>query len=409
MDTIPEDAVRFLAALSGDRFTFQTYPDRKDGTRGLSRTLHGTLAQQHAKLAALNAKGAAVCVLVNQGDGEGRKTGNVQAVRAVFVDLDGSPLEPVTSGPLAPHITVESSPGRFHAYWRVADCPPADFARVQKALAKRFTGDPSVHDLPRVMRLPGYQHNKGEPVTSRLLSVPEAVPYTFAEIVAAFGIETAPPARARLKLPERIPEGQRNEALFKLAFAAHRQGIPEAKQVAKAITVNAARCDPPLPEDEVREIVTSAYRQDVTGFAAIPYSVIDSPAFKALDSEAMRMLVLAYRRFNGHNNGAITLAWSECREYFTTKCRAFERARKRAVASGLLIKAQAATTPSKGRRPQAGLYRLPAIASTSGPYQEDRQGPPVDLLNRYTGGRQKKGWGAHGPEHEETAPTQAAA
>ena len=74
-----------------------------------------------------------------------------------FVDLDGAPLEPVMSWTLPPHIVVESSPARYHAYWLVDSAVAlTDFSGLQKRLAKLLGGDSAVHDLPRVLRLPGW-------------------------------------------------------------------------------------------------------------------------------------------------------------------------------------------------------------------------------------------------------------
>ena len=67
-----------------------------------------------------------------------------------------------------PDWVVRSSPGRWHAYWRVIDCPLDQFSLIQSALAVKFGGDPSVKDLPRVMRLPGFVHLKHEPFVSQL-------------------------------------------------------------------------------------------------------------------------------------------------------------------------------------------------------------------------------------------------
>jgi hypothetical protein len=81
-------------------------------------------------------------------------------VRALFVDLDGTPVEPVLAWRFRPDLVVESSRGRFHAYWRTDAVPLDEFAPLQKALAALFNGDTAVHDLPRVMRLPGSWHQK---------------------------------------------------------------------------------------------------------------------------------------------------------------------------------------------------------------------------------------------------------
>lgn len=151
-------------------FTFQTFDDNKVRKNlSLARVFHGTLEQHFTALNRLQGEGAGTFVMVNRGDGvvrEGHKTcratANVLAVRALFADLDGSPLEPVLEA-LHPDIVVESSPSRWHAYWLTNDCPPEDFKRRQQQIAAKFCGDPKVNDLPRVMRLPGFLHQKGEP------------------------------------------------------------------------------------------------------------------------------------------------------------------------------------------------------------------------------------------------------
>jgi len=196
------DTTLFLKTLTpnGSLLTWQTFDDDKTRRRkALARILNGTLKAHAETLAKLQAQGAGVFITVNECGGKGRGTEMVVKVRALFVDLDGAPLEPVQNGPLAPHIVVESSPGRWHAYWLVSDCPLEEFEELQKALAARFSGDPSVCDLPRVMRVPGFLHQKGEPFRSRLLRATEGA-YTVADFRAAFGFEkketVAPAPRA---------------------------------------------------------------------------------------------------------------------------------------------------------------------------------------------------------------------
>lgn len=156
-------------------FTFQTFDDDKDSkSRSLARVLHGTLDQHLAALSRLQQQGAGVFVMVNEGDGvihpgkdTCRNAVNVVAVRAVFVDLDGSPIASVLEA-LHPDIVVESSPGRWHGYWLTNDCPLGDFRTRQQQIAAKFAGDPKVIDLPRVMRLPGFFHQKAEPYMTRM-------------------------------------------------------------------------------------------------------------------------------------------------------------------------------------------------------------------------------------------------
>lgn len=369
MEIQQAEAARFLAALTGDsQHTFQTFDDSKRGTRGLTRVLHGTFERHAQTLASLNLRGAGVFVMVNRGDGKGRKADNVTACRALFVDLDGAPIEPVLAAPIPPRIVVQSSPGKWHAYWPVADLPPDYFSAAQKSLALRFNGDPKVSDKPRVMRLPGFWHNKSKPFQTRLVDA-ESEPLTWAEMVAAFGLQD------RTRLPKAIGEGDRNSTLFKLAQSARRKGVPEDAQLAKALAVNASRCHPPLSEAEVSALVASAYRGTDTGTLGLPLALIESPQFKALDDSARLLLILAYRRADGFNAGCVTLPWSELAEWFPRK-KTFLGVRNRAVASGLLTIAKPATKamPRKRRGPKPTFYQL-AIGPFSATYFKPLIGP----------------------------------
>jgi len=58
------------------------------------------------------------------------------------------------------------------------------------------------------------------------------------------------------KLPQSIPEGTRNDRLFRLACSFRRKDLTEAEIEAAVSAVN-QRCDPPLPEEEVKAIVAS--------------------------------------------------------------------------------------------------------------------------------------------------------
>jgi hypothetical protein len=188
------EAERFLKALDPTedaRFCFQTFDDdpkrkkqraeanklrktqgKKPLTDPLARWRYGTLAEHFDELVKLNARGAGIYVTVNETDGNGRKKENIKRIRAPFVDLDGSPIEPVNSAEINPHIVVESSPNRFHAYWGFTGKMRLKvFEPLQKGLAARFKGDPAVHDLPRVMRLPGFFHKKAEPFLSRIVAI----------------------------------------------------------------------------------------------------------------------------------------------------------------------------------------------------------------------------------------------
>lgn len=240
------EAAQLLAALGKTRFTSQTFADSATATQRPT-IAHGPHASQHRRLQACNEAGMGVFFMVNDGDLQGRRAENVTAIAAYFVDLDGASLP--DAWPLPPTAVIESSPGRYHAYWRVLDAPLATFPHVQKHLAVLFGGDEKVHDLPRVMRLPGYLHQKGEPFLSRTLQINADATYDHATALDRFAVPPPPPPRKPLPeavtayinrsqrpqanrprdldtAAERIataPEGKRNHTLYRVAAAVANQ------------------------------------------------------------------------------------------------------------------------------------------------------------------------------------------
>ena len=73
--------------------------------------------------------------------------------------------------------------------------------------------------------------------------------------------------RERFRLPDILPEGLRNDHLYRLARSLRAQGFTATEMLAAAEVINAARCRPPLPDAEIQAIVEHAAAQG------------DSPAF----------------------------------------------------------------------------------------------------------------------------------
>src|SRR5262245_23615030 len=139
-DTVPDRdmAEWFLKWLdhTATEFTFQVFDDNKErADKKLAKVLHGTLNARFAELCRHNANGCGISVTINETDLKGRSAATIKRVRAVFLDLDRTPIDPVLSCKLAPHIIVESSPGKFQVFWLTKDLPKDRFSAVQSALA----------------------------------------------------------------------------------------------------------------------------------------------------------------------------------------------------------------------------------------------------------------------------------
>jgi hypothetical protein len=161
----------FLRAFAPgtDRFPFRAFTDNKQlreqykterSRDPLARALHGTLGECWEPLVRLSNAGAGIFVTIQETDGLGQATAHITGIRAYVADLDGAPLDNLKRLRLRPHIITQTSPNRYHAYWLVRGAALDQYKGMQKRLATLVDADPNVCDLPRVMRLPGFPHQK---------------------------------------------------------------------------------------------------------------------------------------------------------------------------------------------------------------------------------------------------------
>lgn len=166
-------------------------PTEEDRRRHPAKNATSSFDNIKENLSYLNQNGYGIYLMLNEGDGRGRSTGNVVRVRGFCVDTDGADPEPLFNAPLEAHVVTETSPGRYQFFWLIQNCPLEKFEAVQVSLAEKYGCDKTVHDLPRVFRIPGFYHCKGEPVLSRLHSTNPSLHYTYELFITAFSLESA--------------------------------------------------------------------------------------------------------------------------------------------------------------------------------------------------------------------------
>lgn len=318
--TLPDFAMarEFLCCLdaaASPLFTFQAFDDTAEKRTVLAQVIHSTV-EQHVldRLARLNARGAGVLVTVNQTNGNGRKTDDVLRVRALFVDIDGTPLEPVREAPLRPHLIVEPNPGHYHGYWLVADCPLSVLEWHQHALARRLYGDSAVCDLPRVMRLPGLQHRKGVPFTTRLLRehAHDGARYAIAQLVVGLGLHSearatpmsgqgapAPALADRAPVLDRVDAGvvaDARDAAAWLAARRHRAGTIRAARQREHLR-RCRRGGNGTPSGVARETESCSYEQ--LGTTGLLWSALEGVLAEAVGFERLSEQSAARRSASG--------------------------------------------------------------------------------------------------------------
>lgn len=351
-----QEAETFLELLAeGEPCTFQTFDDTKAKQKKLNKILHGDLSYHSKQLNLLNQHGAGVFVMVNAGDLKGRKTENVLRVRASFVDLDGSPIKPVLEAPLQPHIVIESSPDRFHAYWFVDDILNQEFSAVQQMLARRFDGDMLVKDLPRVMRLPDFLHQKHEPYLTRILHINEQDRFNRTDFFDAFDID---PSVSDWKDNQLIHEGQRNNKLFSMACGFASRGYPHQSIFNRLCKTNEERCRPLLDKSEVDKITHQALNYGNTGVLTIDYKLLDSPRYTSLSPKAKGLDMAIRRMTKGNTQSEIGLLPRDLAHWGFGNPKTLAKYRKELLEHGLLIQVHEPRYGQNGETRECGLYKL---------------------------------------------------
>lgn len=171
-------AARYIELLSGCKNgfeqpeQFQTFTDSKNvdktnwkkDSRGqpldpYARVYYDTLQELAPEFIRLNKLGVGIFMTVNECKGTKRGNAFVTRVRALFLDGD----EDKFTGELRlePSFTVRRGKN-FHHYWLVKDFPLNEFKAQQLAIAKAHNTD-HIIDLARVMRVPGFYHQKNAP------------------------------------------------------------------------------------------------------------------------------------------------------------------------------------------------------------------------------------------------------
>ena len=178
----------------------------------------------------------------------------------VVVDVDprnGAPADrdeiAATLGPWPETAEAITGGGGRHLYFRARDGlqPPRAVAQgidIKSGPGAYVVAPPSVHANGRRYAWDGL----ADPIEA-LRALPAAPEWVYRR---AAGPRDAAPEDDGAP----IPEGQRNETLFRLGCALRRRGLSRAGIEAALLAENAQRCMPPLPEEEVRRIAESCAR-----------------------------------------------------------------------------------------------------------------------------------------------------
>lgn len=149
-----------------EKVCLRVFEDRDEGIfPGAKYTVEcGKFASMEDILRNHNAMNRGVFFTVNFG---GHSDEDITRVNAQFVEMDHASFEEqqrrIDAFPLPPSMIIRTRKS-LHIYWFVKDGEVSRFRNIQKQLVRHFDGDPMCVNESRVMRLPGFNHCKQEPI-----------------------------------------------------------------------------------------------------------------------------------------------------------------------------------------------------------------------------------------------------
>lgn len=198
------DTTTFLSLLGQGPYFFQAINDKVKG----EPTLSIRDSRPSDQLAAANLGEHGIFVQINPNDGQGTGNENIIKFVAAFADLDKG--LPEGGFALEPTAIVQSSSGKYQYYWFFNQPISAtvearkQYRALLKGIIAKTGSDPACADERRILRLPGFLHNKREPQMVTL-SITNGHTYTLDQLLAAFPpVYEAPPRKG--PDPEQWPE-----------------------------------------------------------------------------------------------------------------------------------------------------------------------------------------------------------
>lgn len=258
----------FLSAFYApdDMVYLRSFDDKKRVKIGKKEQCY--LRDFNAKLPTLrqwNSEEWGIFFVVNgggQNDEEVMRSGRCTAQFMECDDLSlADQLEQINAFPLEPSIVVKTRKS-LHTYWLLKDGNIKHFREIQLALVEHFHSDPVLKNESRVMRLPSFNHCKGDPVPVQVVHWRPDLKYTQRDLAAVL---PRPKRQQKTKTGpisgDPIPEGQRVSTLVSLIGSLKHANLSDDAIRSAIRTENEARCTPPLSDEDLEREVFPAVRR----------------------------------------------------------------------------------------------------------------------------------------------------
>ncbi len=180
----------------------------------------------------------------------------------ICVDCDDGGEQLLKGKDFPPSWTVRTGSGGLHRYYRANGKPARNAVAILKEDGK---GQVDIRGDGGFIIVPPTKHIKtGKPYEWTLPPWLDTLPLAPAPawIQEAVTDKRQTPNTQSVQMGKRIPNGQRDSTLTSLAGTMRRRGMDEEAILAALLKENEAKCDPPLPEHDVRKIAHSVTRYE---------------------------------------------------------------------------------------------------------------------------------------------------
>lgn len=223
----------------------------------------------------LNAENWGVFFVVNGGGQTDKEVLSAGCAQAQFMEIDDLPfdeqLEKINAFPLQPSVVVRTKKS-MHCYWLLRDGDITRFRNIQLKLIKHFGSDAVVKNESRVMRLPNFYHNKGDPVLVQVIHFQPDKRYTQDELESYLpALETKQKNVKRIEatstnqpkgdLPFQPVEHYRVKFLVSQIGKYKNDGFPDDLIWKMVQEVNTKMCKPPVDKERMQREVYPAIQR----------------------------------------------------------------------------------------------------------------------------------------------------
>lgn len=236
MFEINEDTLKFLEAFHYEKIAIRTFSDRKSGLKGVEKKA-GKIrcnvcghfkSEEEVFLGIKNYPICKKCSPVklevdnlekwtrllgykNQFCNHGvhlavngaHKDNEVKKVYAQFFEIDDKPMEDqweiIKKLKISPSMIVKTRKS-YHVYFLIKDGKLRNFRELQQRLAYTFGGDMQKSNESTCMRIPGFYHNKKEPIMVELVEYNPNFVYTQGDLTSSLNLLRLPPKEKKTSI-----------------------------------------------------------------------------------------------------------------------------------------------------------------------------------------------------------------